>query len=104
MPLNIRTKLIRTFLFGIASLIFAAGIQSANAATLPLPIQTFVSGGTTIHVEVAFASGTGQHPTVCSSTGRTVKWVCSPGIFPQSLSGLLLRDTTGVAPWAETNS
>jgi carboxymethylenebutenolidase len=82
MPLNIRTKLIRTFLFGISSLIFAAGIQSANAATLPLPIQTFVSGGTTIHVEVAFASGTGQHPTVLLLYGENGEVGLFPWNFP----------------------
>ena len=52
-------------LLAIAALVVAAaGIQSASAATLPLPVETFISGGTIIHVEVASASGVGTHPTV----------------------------------------
>jgi dienelactone hydrolase len=82
MLLNIKTKLINTLLFASAALVFAAGIQSASAAALPLPIETFVSGGTTIHVEVALASATGQHPTVLLLYGENGEVGLFPWNFP----------------------
>src|SRR5580692_10837171 len=77
-----QTKLIRVLLFGIAAIVAVAGIQSASAATLPLPVETFVSGGTTIHVEVASASGTGLHPTVLLLYGENGEVGLFPWNFP----------------------
>jgi dipeptidyl aminopeptidase/acylaminoacyl peptidase len=79
---NIKSKLIRILFSGSAALICAVGIQSASAAALPLPVETFVSGGTTIHVEVAFASGTGQHPTVLLLYGENGEAGLFPWNFP----------------------
>lgn len=82
MLLKIKTKLIHALLFASAALVFASGIQSGSAASLPLPVETFVSGGTTIHVEVAFASTTGQHPTVLLLYGENGETGLFPWNFP----------------------
>lgn len=81
---NIKTKLIHSLLFGTAALLGAAGIQSASASVFPapLPVETFVSGGTTIHVEVAAASGTGLHPTVLLLYGESGEVGLFPWDFP----------------------
>jgi dipeptidyl aminopeptidase/acylaminoacyl peptidase len=81
---KIKTKLVHILLFGTVALFLATGIHSASAATLPLPlpIETFVSGGTTIHVEVALANGTGQHPTVLLLYGENGEVGLFPWNFP----------------------
>jgi dipeptidyl aminopeptidase/acylaminoacyl peptidase len=65
-----------------ALLVTAAGIQPASAANWTLPVETFVSGGTTIHVEVASASGTGVHPTVLLLYGENGEVGLFPWNFP----------------------
>jgi dipeptidyl aminopeptidase/acylaminoacyl peptidase len=70
-------------LLAAAAFVFAAsGIQPAGAATLPLPVETFISGGTTINVEVAMASGTGLHPTVLLLYGENGEVGLFPWNFP----------------------
>jgi dienelactone hydrolase len=75
-------------LLAIAALVVAAaGIQSASAATLPLPVETFISGGTIIHVEVASTSGVGTHPTVLLLYGENGE----VGLFPWNYPSIAVQ-------------
>jgi dienelactone hydrolase len=68
------------FLLTIAVLAFAAvAPRAADAQIIPsLPVLTYTSGGTTIHVEVATATGTGVHPSVIFLYGENGE----VGLFP----------------------
>jgi dienelactone hydrolase len=73
----------KVFLTIAVLVLSAAEMRPAAAQILPnLPVETYVSGGTTIHVEVATATGIGVHPTVILLYGENGELGLVPWNYP----------------------